>query len=122
MYIVVSDYVWTYEEDFTGNGDYITLSANQYRVVLRTGVHNLHVDGEVVLAGYYDYHFWYQTYDGRWANKHGKYDCEWLPAGTTPFSTDSSGWALNFEHNDEMYTYDNFYDGIIYCYIITTDS
>ena len=58
-----------------------------------------------------DYHFWYQTYDGRWANKHGKGGLpELLPIDETPFSNDTSRWNYS--------NYDNFYDKGTMIYII----
>ena len=78
--------------------------------MLRTGIHNVQNDNGVFVKDY-DFHFWYQTYDGRWANKHGFTAPELLPFGTTPFSTGSSGWNLG--------SYPDFYDSPIYCYIIT---
>ena len=73
----------------------------------------------------YDYHFRYQTYDVRWANKHGQTPSDPLDYGITPFSTGTSGWGLNLgqqlypdgqtiEHN-----YSDFYDSEIFSYIIT---
>ena len=108
-------YDFTPEHSFSGNGENQVLAENQYRVVLRTGIHNLYVYNgpriEITTHKYYDYHFWYQTYDGRWANKHGDYPSEHMEVGITPFSSDESGWDLG--------NYDNFYDGTIYSYIIT---
>lgn len=117
------DYTWDYESSFTGNGEYTSLSSNQYRVVLRTGFHNLYYNGEVIdeYKGYYDYHFWYQTHDGRWANKHGRSPSELLPSGTTPFSSGSSGWALDYTVGGTSVRYTDFYDGTVYSYIITLD-
>ena len=100
----------------------MSLAPNQYRVVLRTGFHNFYDDGQLLIIANYDYHFWYQTYDGRWANKHGDEEPEWLPNGTTPFSLGSSGWALNATGIDGTeYVHEDFYDGTINSYIITID-
>ena len=99
-----NEYTWEYEADFSNNGEYRTLQDNQYRIVLRTGIHNIILNG--VLYRACDYHFWYQMYNGRWANKHGTIGgSELLEYGVTPFSTDTDGW--------DVYGIDNFYDGII---------
>lgn len=44
-----------------------------------------------------------------------------LKGDITPFSTNTSGWDLSVidNENNVIYTYDNFYDGTIYSYIIT---
>ena len=109
-WLTANGYTWTYESSFSGNGESNPLEPNQYRVVLRTGIHNVQNDSGVFVKDY-DFHFWYQTYDGRWANKHGFTAPELLPFGTTPFSTGSSGWKYR--------SYPDFYDSPIYCYIIT---
>ena len=103
-------YTHTFESSFTGNGENNPLNDNQYRIVLRTGFHNIY-DYRGILVKAPDYHFWYQTYDGRWANKHGGYPSKLLPEGVTPFSENTSGWANGY--------YENFYDSEIYSYIIT---
>ena len=108
-WLTSNGYTWAYESSFTGNGENTSLAGNQYRVVLRTGFHNMIVSGAIDAV--YDYHFWYQTYNGRWANKHGAGPTELLPSGTTPFTEGSSGWTFG--------NYTDFYDGTIYSYIIT---
>ena len=116
-----NNYNWVLEESFTGNGEDNPLSSNQYRVVLRSGIHNLSRD-DGSLSVSCDYHFWYQTRDGRWANKHGAYPPELLPDGVTPFTTGSSGWTYTYSDDyGKVYTYEDFYDGEIYSYIITID-
>lgn len=106
-WLTMSGYDWTYESNFTSNGENRKIAKNEYRVVLRTGIN--YVYGDII----YDYHFWYQTSNGVWSNKHGKLAEKQLPIGETPFSIGSSGWALsNFE---------DFYDGKIYVYIINVD-
>ncbi len=118
-------YNYTPESSFYGNGDNTALAPNQYRIVLRTGFHNFYDDDydNALIIGYYDYHFWYQTYDGCWANKHGKNEeAELLPEGVTPFSTNTSGWNLTASDSfGNIYVHENFYDGIIYSYIITIE-
>ncbi len=106
-------YSWTYESGFSSNGENKVLQSNQYRVVMRTGIN--YFLGVLVC----DYHFWYQTYDGTWSNKHGRGTEVHLPVGTTPFSQGTSGWSLEAIVNDTVYTYTDFYDGEIYSYIIT---
>ncbi len=99
------------EISFTGNGDYRPLDINQYRIVLRTGVHvgPPGID-DGVLA---DEHFWYQTKDGTWANKHGDNAPEHLSSGVTPSSVLTSGWTI--------YGISDFYDSPVLCFIITVN-
>ncbi len=96
---------WQFEDTFSLNGENVRLADNQYRVVLRTGI--IKEDTRVRA----DYHFWYQNYNGTWSDKHGLTTEEHLPAGVIPSSTNTSVWNLG--------SYANFYDGIIYSYIIT---
>lgn len=46
-------------------------------------------------GGNYDYHYWYRTNDGPWANKHGQTPSVLLPASDMPTTNSSSGWTLN---------------------------
>ncbi len=120
-------YTYQIDSTFSNNGQNRVLQSNQYRVVLRTGFHNfpINIIGTTIIYGpCYDYHFWYQTYDGTWANKHGHTDFsapEHLPNGITPESVATTGWELCILDNEgnTMYTHNNFYDGDIYVYIIT---
>lgn len=98
------------ETSFSGNGENVTLYLNQYRVVLRTGCQI--INNQFVA----DYHFWYQTCDGSWANKHSDLPSEWLEIGVTPSSTNTTGWAISDTNNNYYY---NFYNQQIYSYIIT---
>ena len=93
-----------------GNGDYRLLDINQYRIVLRAGIHK-YPPGDYADGVEMDYHFWYQTKDGTWANKHGGSAPVQLASGTTPSSTATSGW------NNAQYP--NVYDSQFYSYIIT---
>ncbi len=102
----VNEYEYELEDDFTGNGETRPLTSSQYRVVLRTGFRRMDL-----ITMRHDYHFWYQTKDGTWANKHGKGSSEHLPSGVTPFSTDTSGWDVG--------SFKGFYNSPIYVYIIT---
>ena len=94
-----------YETAFTYNGEYRNISSNQYRIVLRTGLHSSDngYDG--------NFHLWYQTNDGRWAHKNGTNEPILLPYGVTPFTENSGGWDLSH--------HTNYYDSDIYCYIAT---
>lgn len=121
----LTDNGYTYQIDssFSNNGQNRILQSNQYRVVLRTGFHNV---SQRFIEAIYDYHFWYQTYDGTWANKHGSTQFsapEHLPNGISPESAATTGWNLDFLDNEGniAYTYNNFYDGDIYVYIITVN-
>ena len=107
------------ETDFDNNGANRILGTNQYRVALKVGLHYV----EIATGLYrlcFDYHFWYQTASGQWANKHGATPSELLPEGITPLSTSTSGWNLDYLYNGtttQTYTY--FYDGPVYIYIIS---
>ena len=114
---------WEYESDFTGNGENRLLKPNQYRIVLRTGAE---IDKNELV---FDYHFWYQTSDGSWANKHGATPSEHLLSDTTPYSSDTPGWSVSYKEplgrnsygREYYYTHylRDFYSGPIYSYIIT---
>ena len=109
-------YTWVYESDFSSNGENRVIESNQYRVVLRAGIHFLTQDHLEC-----DYHFWYQTYDGTWSNKHGNTTEINLGNGITPFTQGTSGWSLKYYIGNVQYTYVDFYNGNIYSYIITID-
>ena len=94
------------ENGFNHNGEDNNLASNQYRVVVRVGIEDNNING---LDG--DYHFWYQTKDGRWAHKNGRKEPLLLPYGDTPFTNESIGW----KKGDST----PFYDSTIYCYVIT---
>ena len=112
QWLTDNNYTWVYEPSFTGNGENTVLSDNQYRVVMRIGSDCVCIADCSDHIIEYDYHFWYQIYDGRWANKHGTIGApELLPEGTTPFSSNTSGWNLGSDID--------FYDSPIYSYIIT---
>lgn len=100
---------FTPEDDFVHNGENSILAHDQYRVVLRTGV--VLVNG-ICKA---DFHFWYQTVDGRWAHKNGENPPALLPWGVTPNTPLSGGWDLTVESNFVS----DFYKSDIYCYIVT---
>lgn len=59
----------------------------------------------------YDYHYWYRTNDGPWANKHGQTPSVLLPASDMPTTNSSSGWALNGKTG--------FYNSSIVYYVLT---
>lgn len=112
------------ENEFVENGENNPLEDNQYRIVFRVG-YMYDENGDIQ----YDFHFWYQLYDGTWANKHGHISYAvsrpvHLPSNETPFSENSSGWdlcininATTGEAEETMY---NFYDGVIFSFIVTT--
>jgi hypothetical protein len=93
------------EEVYSNNdGLDLALDDNQWLVAYRVGSHN----------GNFDYHFWYRTDTGEWANKHG-----WR-TGTgsellndMPSKTTSIGWELD--------GYSRFYDSDIIYYVITEE-
>ena len=108
-------HLFIYESDYTQNGDYKALEPNQYRVIVRAGIHNVVYQNMIIK--FWDYHFWYQTYNGQWADKHGSSENsepELLSIGIIPSSTNSTGWALGM--------YEDFYDSPFYSYIITLNN
>ena len=120
-------YSFVYEYDFSGNGDYRTLQPNQYRVVLRGGLKTSHITNgyNIYYTVMEDYHFWYQTSNGQWANKHGSLPFvsgpQLLDVGVMPSSVHTLGWALDY-YNESYELIDrdwDFYDCQVYSYIIT---
>ena len=109
-----------YWEDVTNNGGInADLADNQWLVAMRCGFHI--VDGVAI----YDYHFWYRTDTGEWANKHG-YNSPSEALGTDlPTTANSIGWALSgytiINGVVYQYEYPNFYDSTIVYYRITED-
>lgn len=90
----------------SNNGWDVDLEDNQWLVVFRVGW----ID-EFEL---YDYHFWYRTNTGIWANKHGWQNnsgSELL--SDMPSDDDSSGWSLDF--------IPEFYNSDIIYYVITEE-
>lgn len=83
------------------SGDNVTLATNQWLIVLRVGKHGPR----------YDYHYWYRTNNGPWANKHGQRASVLLPASDKPTTDSSSGWALGSESK--------FYNSKIIYYVLT---
>ena len=80
---------------------------------MRVGSMNAYMYG--VLVNYWDYHYWYQTLDGRWANKHGSdSDEEWLTYGINPETANTTGWDL-------PPSYTGFYDSDILYFVISTE-
>ena len=98
-----------------------TSSTNEkyYRVVMRVGSMNAYMYG--VLVNYWDYHYWYQTLDGRWANKHGTGgDPELLPVGISPPSASTTGWDLDLTEGGGPYL-TGFYNSDILYFVISTE-
>jgi hypothetical protein len=82
-----------------------TLNTNQWLIVMRVGKK---IIGGIMV---YDYHYWYRTDNGLWANKHGSQSSVLLPVSDTPSTNSSSGWALG--------GYSPFYDSSIVYYRVT---
>lgn len=79
------------EQNFKGrykevSGPGVTLSENQWLIVMR--IRWVPVGSRVS----YDYHFWYRTNTGVWANKHGLKPSVLLPPTDQPTTDSSSGW------------------------------
>ncbi|MCQ2427276.1 MAG: DNRLRE domain-containing protein [Clostridia bacterium] len=109
-------FCYEFEADFDNNGQNRILNPNQYRIVLRAGLQPYRDCDITDEVGHYDFHFWYQTYDGTWANKHGDGGTPThLAEEETPFTNDSSGWYCSFYGVD----FPCFYSGQIYSYIIS---
>ena len=106
-------FTYAEESNFVKNGESTVLSSNQYRIVLRVGLHLINENADSLNADKcrYDYHFWYQTADGRWAHKNGTNAPVLLPWGVTPSSYEGGGWMLDGDND--------FYDSDIYSYIVT---
>lgn len=55
-----------------------TVSSTEYRIAVKTGLHDLNNDGIYSLAnGEADYHFMLQNSDGYWSEKPGSYPSQW---------------------------------------------
>ncbi len=86
------------------------LNSNQWIVCMRVG-NKLCTDVKSKATFWqYDYHFWYRTNTGKWANKHGGTDSELL-GNDTPETNTSSGWKL--------YDQSPFYDSTIRYYRVS---
>ena len=83
------------------SGDNVSLAANQWLIVMRVGKKGMQ----------YDYHFWYRTNNGPWANKHGSKASVLLPASDKPTTDSSSGWAAGVNSR--------FYSSKIIYYVLT---
>lgn len=83
------------------SGPNVTLASNQWMIVMRIGKQGVR----------YDYHYWYRTNNGPWANKHGQTPSVLLPASDMPTTNSSSGWALNGTTG--------FYNSSIVYYVLT---
>lgn len=94
-----------WEEAHTSNNGWdIELDDNQWLIVFRVGLHSCIAD----------YHFWYRTNTGKWANKHGyKNGSGSELLDDLPSDDDSSGWALG--------DWNQFYDSDIIYYVITEE-
>ena len=93
---------WTEVFSSTGGSD-LQLSATQWLIAFRVGKY----------SGYMDYHFWYRTDSGEWANKHGfQNGSPSEPLGSDiPTTPNSNGWKLG--------DINNFYNSDIIYYIIS---
>ena len=83
---------------------------NQWIVAMKVGKERVYYYEEGYSRIEYDYHFWYRTYSGRWANKHGDANSEFL-YNDTPSMNSSSGWVYG--------GYSPFYTSDVYYYKIT---
>ena len=92
-----------WKEVYTNNDGWdVELEDNQFLVVFRVGKHGAD----------FDYHFWYRTDVGRWANKHGTIKgSEYLH--DMPSNDQSLGW--------KAYETYGFYDSDIIYYVITQE-
>lgn len=100
----------TYHE----NLDWVEIDANtpihegQYRLVLRIGRNISNGQANV------DYHFWYQTNDGTWTNKHGRTPVQHLLDGSYPELDSSPGWdGGSLRYTSEIYYYAITYDSVV---------
>ena len=86
------------------------LQSNEWRVVVRYG--------RAIIANewVYDYHFWYQTDDGSWAQKGGSADSTKLSSTVTPESSNSGGWNMYYSNGSLAKT--DFYTSTISYYAL----
>lgn len=109
-----NDYKYSKVSDITN----VSVNSNQYVVVLRVGRKSVMVlddNDNITFEILYDYHFWYQLWDGTWANKHGQTPSEWLGYDVTPDTIHSSGWSLK----TELENIKDFYSSYMQYYIVT---
>ena len=123
------------EEDFSDNGANKQLAPNQFRVAMRTGVEDAknlisNSIGNIIYI-FAEYHFWYQTYDGRWAHVKDApgNDAELFDVGITPQST--TGWDIADRYLECQISQNNsliahltksfFFDSELRVYIITVE-
>jgi len=92
----------------TITGPTAPLNSGEYRFCMRIGI--LGADGKVINNDAKDYHFWVQTNDGRWANKHGWFNAAEYALndgyGNPSTQTGTSGWHYII---DEFYNSDTVY-------------
>ncbi|MCQ2428242.1 MAG: RICIN domain-containing protein [Clostridia bacterium] len=69
-----------------------TLSDNQWLVAMRVGLHS---EGDINTYVFADYHFWYRTSSGEWANKHGIDSYSQILGNNLPTDDDSIGWSMD---------------------------
>ena len=91
------------------------LDINEYRVVLRTGLYPLEEPSDDGIMFDYGYHFWYQTYDGRWAHKNGTMTEILLHSQCTP-NFPGNGWDRPAYNGKEAIG--DYYNSSIYYYIL----
>lgn len=96
------EYSGRWEEVTSNNGGWdVEIDDDQWLIVFRVGIY----------SNYMDFHFWYRTDRGLWANKHG-----WQGSGSEllyddPTDNQSSGWALG--------PINEFYNSDVIYYVIT---
>lgn len=103
-------------ENFYGRWEYGSLNTvldeGQWLIAMRTGKQF------VSNGSFVDYHFWYRTNSGAWANKHGFNEpSELLPATDLPTTNLSSGWQ--YRNDGYGYQCNGFYDSAIVYYVLT---
>lgn len=107
------------DTNFSGKWTYgsleTQLNSSQWLIAMRTGCHYISERNTYDR----DYHFWYRTETGNWANKHGSYPSEMLPISNLPTSSSTTGWDLIYVVGGVYFTYSNFYDSNIVYYVIT---
>ncbi|MBO4868814.1 MAG: DNRLRE domain-containing protein [Clostridia bacterium] len=82
----------------------VELNDGEWLVAMRVGI-------KYNYYGFYyvqDYHFWYRTASGRWANKHGSEPSIQLPTNDLPTNNSSSGWSID-NGQSQFYTSDIYY-------------
>ncbi len=94
-YVRVQSQAWMTAHNI-GNATLATYTSdigqNQYRVVLRVGWIDLDGDNDVDYTDDWDFHWWYQTSTGQWAQKQGSYPSSLVSGSSATTDPYLFGW------------------------------